>query len=126
MRSLRPNRSAAGVGVRARSRRGRRLPVELAQAKLPARRRAIGSANAAEFFVAVAISLGFLIHRHAAPLDLYAVVGLLIGGVVVAPVAALQLNPGNRECAAALAALSTSAVPVLAPGTAVSSSLSHT
>ncbi len=51
-------------------------------------RRAIGSANAAEFFVAVAISLGFLINRHAAPLDLYAVVGLLIGGVVVAPVAA--------------------------------------
>jgi hypothetical protein len=37
--------------------------------------------------------------------------------VVVPPVAALQLNPTNRECTAALAAMGTSAVPVLAPGT---------
>ena len=49
-------------------------------------RTGIGSVNAAEFVVTVAISLGFLLHLGTSHLEI--VLGLLAGGVIAAPLAA--------------------------------------
>lgn len=49
-------------------------------------RYAIGTANAAEFFVSLAISLTFWVHLEALRFDL--VVALILGGAVAAPIAA--------------------------------------
>ena len=51
-------------------------------------RRAIGSANTAELLVSVAASIGFLTSLGHAKIEGWSVLGLLIGGVLVAPLAA--------------------------------------
>ena len=53
-------------------------------------RRVVGTVNAAEFFVAVAASIGFLTGADQIEGDMpwFAVIGLIAGGVVVAPFAA--------------------------------------
>ena len=51
-------------------------------------RRAVGSVNAAEFLVSVAASIGFLFGLGRQNLPLGIVAALLIGGVLVAPLAA--------------------------------------
>jgi hypothetical protein len=59
-------------------------------------RRVIGSAGTSQFLVALAATLGFLIGLGVAGLSWPAVVGLLLGGLVAAPVAAwlARLVPG--------------------------------
>ena len=62
-------------------------PTLLADGRLtPAR--VIGTVNTAEFIVALAASLGFLIGLGTAGIDLGIVLALLIGGVIAAPLAA--------------------------------------
>lgn len=52
-------------------------------------KKTIGSVNTAEFFVTIAESATFIISLRASFLDnLYAVLGLIIGGVIAAPIAA--------------------------------------
>lgn len=51
-------------------------------------RRAIGSANTAELLVSVAASIGFLTSLGSEQIEGWSVLGLLVGGVVVAPIAA--------------------------------------
>lgn len=51
-------------------------------------RKVVGSVNAAEFFVAVAASLGFLTGAAQHDIPWIAVSGLVIGGVIIAPIAA--------------------------------------
>lgn len=51
-------------------------------------RKVIGSVSAAEFAVTVAASLGFLIGLGSAGIDYRVVAGLLLGGVIAAPLAA--------------------------------------
>jgi hypothetical protein len=48
----------------------------------------VGTVNTAEFIVALAASLGFLIGLGTAGIDLGIVLALLIGGVIAAPLAA--------------------------------------
>jgi hypothetical protein len=70
-------------------------PTLLADGRLtPAR--VVGTVNTAEFIVALAASLGFLIGLGTAGIDLGIVLALLIGGVIAAPMAAWLvrfLNP---------------------------------
>jgi uncharacterized membrane protein YfcA len=70
-------------------------PTLLADGRLsPAR--VVGTVNTAEFIVALAASLGFLIGLGTAGIDLGIVLALLIGGVIAAPLAAWLvrfLNP---------------------------------
>ena len=70
-------------------------PTLLADGRLtPAR--VIGTVNTAEFIVALAASLGFLIGLGTAGIDLGIVLALLAGGVIAAPLAAWVvrfLNP---------------------------------
>ena len=70
-------------------------PTLLADGRLtPAR--VIGTVNTAEFIVALAASLGFLVGLGTAGIDLGIVFALLIGGVLAAPLAAFvvrYLNP---------------------------------
>jgi uncharacterized membrane protein YfcA len=62
-------------------------PTLLADGRLtPAR--VVGTVNTAEFIVALAASLGFLIGLGTAGIDLGIVLALLIGGVIAAPMAA--------------------------------------
>lgn len=62
-------------------------PTLLADGRLtPAR--VIGTVNTAEFIVALAASLGFLIGLGTAGIDLGIVLALLVGGVIAAPLAA--------------------------------------
>ena len=62
-------------------------PTLLADGRLsPAR--VVGTVNTAEFIVALAASLGFLIGLGTAGIDLGIVLALLIGGVIAAPLAA--------------------------------------
>jgi hypothetical protein len=51
-------------------------------------RKVIGTVSAAEFIVAVAASVGFLANLYRLNVDWAVVGGLLIGGVIMAPVAA--------------------------------------
>jgi uncharacterized membrane protein YfcA len=51
-------------------------------------RKAIGTTNAAEFAVALSASIGFLIGLGASSIPWDAVVALIVGGVLAAPVAA--------------------------------------
>ena len=51
-------------------------------------RRVVGTVNAAEFLVAVSASLGFLLHLDRLSLDWEVVLGLALGGMVAAPIAA--------------------------------------
>jgi uncharacterized membrane protein YfcA len=51
-------------------------------------RRAIGSANTAELLVSLAASIGFLTSLGHQKIEGWSVLGLLLGGVVVAPIAA--------------------------------------
>jgi len=51
-------------------------------------RRVVGTVNAAEFFVALGASIGFLTGSARNEIPWLAVLGLLIGGVIMAPIAA--------------------------------------
>jgi uncharacterized protein len=51
-------------------------------------RKIIGTVSAAEFLVAISAALGFLIHFSRIGFDLGAVLGLAVGGMLAAPVAA--------------------------------------
>ncbi len=51
-------------------------------------RKVIGTVNAAEFFVALAASIGFLINLNKMELDWSSVGGLALGGILAAPIAA--------------------------------------
>ncbi len=55
-------------------------------------RRAIGSVSAAEFLVSLAASLGFLLGLSGEPIEAGLVIALLIGGVCVAPFAAVLVH----------------------------------
>jgi len=58
--------------------------------------RVIGTVNTAEFIVALAASLGFLVGLGTAGIDLGIVVALLIGGVIAAPIAAYVVRDHLR------------------------------
>jgi uncharacterized membrane protein YfcA len=53
---------------------------------------AVGSASASEFLVTVAASAGFLVNLGTSGIDGWIVVGLLIGGVAAAPIAAFVVK----------------------------------
>ena len=59
--------------------------------------RVIGTVNTAEFIVALAASLGFLVGLGTAGIDLGIVVALLIGGVIAAPIAAYVVRHLNAR-----------------------------
>lgn len=50
--------------------------------------RVVGTVNSAEFLVAVAASMGFIVGATESPVPWQAVVGLILGGVLTAPIAA--------------------------------------
>lgn len=59
--------------------------------------RVIGTVNTAEFIVALAASLGFLVGLGTAGIDLGIVLALLIGGVIAAPIAAYVVRHLNAR-----------------------------
>jgi uncharacterized membrane protein YfcA len=75
-------------------------------------RRSIGSANLAEFFVTVAISVTFLFHLNFAEYgDI--VLGLVIGGAVAAPLAGYLICIMPQKLALALVAMAVSSQAIL-------------
>ena len=59
--------------------------------------RVIGTVNTAEFIVALAASLGFLVGLGTAGIDLGIVLALLLGGVIAAPLAAYVVRHLNAR-----------------------------
>lgn len=71
-------------------------PTLLADGRLsPAR--VVGTVNTAEFVVALAASLGFLVGLGTAGIDLGIVLALLVGGVIAAPLAAMLVRYLNAR-----------------------------
>ena len=60
-------------------------------------RTVIGSVDTSEFLVALAASIGFLIGLGSAVLDPWTVGGLLLGGVLAAPLAAWLVTRSRRR-----------------------------
>lgn len=71
-------------------------PTLLTAARLDPRR-TIGSVSAAEFLVAAAASIGFLVSLGTQGVDLRMAAGLLVGGVAAAPVAAWAVRHVNTH-----------------------------
>jgi len=59
--------------------------------------RVVGTVNCAEFFVAVAASMGFIVGAGDSNIPWLAVLGLVLGGVIVAPFAARLAHRAPRE-----------------------------
>jgi uncharacterized membrane protein YfcA len=68
-------------------------------------RKIIGTVSAAEFIVAVSASIGFLININRIEMDWNVVVGLAIGGTLMAPVAAKIVGKLPRKQLATLVAI---------------------
>ena len=75
-------------------------------------RRSIGSANLAEFFVTVAISVTFLFHLNFAEYGAI-VLGLVIGGAVAAPLAGYLICIMPQKLALALVGIVVSSQAIL-------------